>query len=100
VLYKKKPVGDSKVLRDLVGEEDVQKVEFSIMVMGGAAVLKKGTEEVEAPSVAQGQSGHKVLGTEEFWGDLKGFLLQRLRDETEGEKVYATFRKAWEKEGK
>ena len=93
-------MGDSKVLRDLVGEEDVAKVEFSVMVMGGAAVLKKGMEEVDVPSVAQGESGHAVMGQEEFWGDLKGFLLQRLRDETEGEKVYATFRKAWEKEGK
>jgi len=93
-------VGDSKVLRDLVGEDDVLKVEFSIMVIGGAAVLKKGTEELEVPSVAQGESGHAVLSKEEFWGDLKGFLLQRLRDEDEGEKVYATFRKAWENEGK
>ena len=92
-------MGDSKVLRDLVGEEDVHKVEFSVMVIGGAAVLKKSTDEVEVPSVAQGESGHKVLSTEEFWGDLKGFLLQRLRDEMEGEKVYTTFRKAWEKEG-
>lgn len=94
VLYKKKPVPDSKVLKDLVGEEET-KVEFSVMVLGGAAAVKKGDEEV-IPPVAQGISGVDSLGSEEFWADLRGFLVQRLRDEGEGEKVFGVFKKAWE----
>jgi hypothetical protein len=96
ILYKKKPVPDSKVLKDLVGEEET-KVEFSVMVLGGAAAVKKGEEEV-IPPVAQGMSGVETLGSEAFWGDLKGFLVQRLRDEKEGERVFGVFRKAWEQQ--
>lgn len=95
ILHKKKPVGDSKVVKELVGEEDAG-VEFSIMVMGGAASVKKTEDVVDAP-VAQGSSGPEVLETEEFWGDLKGFLIQRLRDEAEAEKLFGTFKEAWKK---
>ncbi|KAF7879870.1 uncharacterized protein EAF02_008040 [Botrytis sinoallii] len=97
VLYNKKPVGDAKVLKDVIGEEET-KVEFSIMVMGGAASVRKAEtpgNEVEAP-VAQGPSGLETLAGEEFWGDLKGFLVQRLRDEEQGNKLYEVFKKAWE----
>jgi hypothetical protein len=65
------------------------------MVIGGAAVMREGDEEV-IPPVAQGESGAALLKGEEFWSDLKGFLTQRLRNEEQGEKVYGVFRKAWE----
>jgi hypothetical protein len=94
ILHKKKPVGDSKTLKDLVGEEDAS-VEFTIMVMGGAASISKDTEVPAAP-VAVGPSGEEVTGTEEFWADLKGFLTQRLRDEAEGEKLFGVFKNAWD----
>jgi hypothetical protein len=96
ILYHKKPVPDSKVLKDVVGEDET-KVEFSIMVLGGAASVKKGDEEV-IPPVAQGVSGVEALASEEFWGDLKGFLVQRLRNEGEGDKVFGVFRKAWDEQ--
>lgn len=101
VLYNKKPVGDAKVLKDVVGEEDT-KAEFSIMIMGGAASVKNvGTPEKEAEApVAQGASGLESLASEEFWGDLGGFLVQRLRDEEQGNKVYELFKKAWEDSSK
>ncbi|KAF7872493.1 hypothetical protein EAF04_003414 [Stromatinia cepivora] len=97
VLYNKKLIGDAKVLKDVIGEEET-KAEFSIMVMGGAASVRKiGTPEkgAEAP-VVQGPSGLESLAGEEFWGDLKGFLVQRLRDEEQGNKVFEVFKKAWE----
>ncbi|KAI9647206.1 hypothetical protein NHQ30_003589 [Ciborinia camelliae] len=97
ILYNKKPVGDAKILKEVIGEEET-KAEFSIMVMGGAASVKKvetPEKKVEAP-VAQGPSGLESLAGEEFWGDLKGFLVQRLRDEEQGNKVYEVFKKAWE----
>lgn len=94
ILHRKKPVPDSKVLRDLVADDEI-KVEFSVMVLGGAAAVKKADEEV-IPLVMQAGGAVEILGTEEFWGDLKGFLVQRLRDDEEGEKVFGVFKKAWE----
>lgn len=83
------------MLKDLLKESD-EKIEFSVMVIGGAAAVKKVEEEIipEVGSVAQGESGKAVLAKEEFWSDLKGFLIQRLRDEKEGDRVYGVFRKA------
>lgn len=99
ILYKKKPMGDSKVLKDVVGNDD-SNVEFSVMVIGGASAAAT-NKEVEmggtsiAP-VAQGQSGKEVLSTDEFWADLKGFLTQRLRDENAAATTFTTFKEAWE----
>lgn len=95
LLYQKKPAPDSKVLKDLVGEdESTNKLEFSVMVIGGAASLKpKDGEEVE-PKVAAGPHGVEVLKTEEFWSDLNGYLTQRLKDEHTASKYTAIFKKA------
>lgn len=94
VLYKKKPCPDSKTVREVLGDEDVgTEVEFSIMVMGGAT-----RDEVKG-SVAQGASGDEVLGSEEFWDDLKGFLVQRIRDEGKAAEVWETFRQGWRAKG-
>jgi hypothetical protein len=96
MLFKKKPVLDSKVLKDLVGNGEGS-VEFSVMVMGGAsaAVVKA----PETADVAQGTSGSETLATPEFWDDLKGFLLQRVRDEKEAAELFDTFQAAWKAKG-
>ncbi|KAF2969404.1 hypothetical protein GQX73_g4098 [Xylaria multiplex] len=95
ILHKKKPVPDSKVLKDLVGEDDTT-VEFSVMVIGGAAAAAPVVVKTETQNeVAQGSSGTDVLQTEDFWGDLQGFLLQRIRDEKLAEELTHTFQEAW-----
>ena len=97
LLHNKKPVPDSKILKDLLGDagDEVQKIEFSVMIIGGAAAMKGKEEEVEPKVVAPGTiSGKDVLATEEFWEDLGGFLTQRLKDEAEAERVVKLFRKA------
>lgn len=93
----------SKTVKDVLGEKGAEEggVEFSVLVIGGAAsVVKKNEGGNREGKVAQGASGMEVLRGEEFWGDLKGFLIQRLRDEGEGERVFGVFRKAWESGGK
>jgi hypothetical protein len=93
LLWNKKPVQDSKTLKDVVGEEyEGVKVELGVMVIGGAAGVKR-EEEVE-PVVAATGYGEEVLKTKEFWGDLRTFLVQRLKDEAEGERGWGVFRKA------
>ena len=82
-------------------KEGEEKVEFGVMVIGGAGVLRKRKSEEEILPVdleggGKRASGAEVLKGEEFWNDLKGFLTQRLRDEAEGEKAFGIFRKAWE----
>lgn len=101
LLHKKKPVPDSKVLKDLVGDGDTS-IEFSVMVMGGGAAAAAAApaagsgSEAAAPVSGAGLAGAAVLDTEEFWGDLKGFLQQRLRDEAAAEEALGRFRGAWQ----
>lgn len=107
VLHKKKPVADSKVLKELLGEDDVS-VEFSVMVLGGAAAAVAAAVPAASPAVkaelpveganpAQGTSGEAVLATDEFWTDLRGFLLQRIRDEKITEDLFGKFLSSWER---
>ena len=101
MLYEKKPAGDSKTLKDLVGDEVKGRLEMGIMVLGGGGLAKGGKgigkDEMEVevePKVGKVGEGRSVLATEAFWDDLKGFLVARLKDEKEGERIYGVFRGA------
>lgn len=123
ILYKKKPVTDSKTLLEVIGTDAGTEVEFSVMVMGGAAAAtsspaagntpvasppavapptesEKGLAsagETSAGTASAGtMSGKDIVATEEFWGDLKTFILQRTKDEQEGERLVGVFKTAWE----
>ena len=103
VLYKKKPASDIKTVKEIIGDEDVGgEVEMSVMVMGykddGAGKPPEDTEmkDAEMP-VAQGPSGDEVLQSEEFWSDLKGWLLQRVRDEGKAGEVFEAFKGNWKR---
>lgn len=117
ILYKKKPVSDSKTVSEVIGGEIVGDVEFGVMVMGGAVAspatggtpvtsppaaapseADKGLAggSVESARAAVGPSGKEVVDTEEFWGDLKNFVMQRTKDEAEAERLTKVFRGAWE----
>ena len=104
VLYKRKPAGDVKTIKEVVGEDDVeQEVDFGVMVMGYKEDATKKDEDtpmkdVEGP-VAQGASGEEVLTGEDFWIDLRGFLVQRLQDEGKAGEVFHKFRESWERSG-
>ena len=92
VLHNKKPVPDSKVLKDLLGETDMA-IEFSVMVLGGAAAILP-EEPEQAPATEP--KGAAALETEEFWSDLKGFLMQRLKDQAQAEELSTLFKSSWE----
>ncbi|KAH6622233.1 cell-cycle control medial ring component [Boeremia exigua] len=125
ILYKKKPVTDSKLVSEVIGTDAGNDVEFSVMVMGGAtagASTPSAESPVQSPAAvapsesdkglaganaganmgaaggaaAVGPSGKEVVATEEFWGDLKNFVLQRIKDEQEGDRLVSVFRQAWE----
>lgn len=107
LLFRKKPVGDSKVLKDLLdgGEAGGEGgVELGVMVLGGGSVLPKvaavvkgeetQVQQQEAEAVVEKKEG--VLATGEFWEDLRGFLLQRVKDEGVAQEALGVFRAAWE----
>jgi hypothetical protein len=106
LLHSKKPVPDSKILRDLVPEGE-SSLELSAMILGGAAAMANlavgkaagaaNAGAATAPNTtAQGLSGEAVLQTDQFWSDLRGFLLQRIRDEKITEELFAQFLSSWE----
>ena len=105
---------DSKTVAEVVGSDAGSEVEFSVMVMGGAAAAAaspvqsppavapgeadKGLGSQATAPVAQGPSGKEVVAGDQFWEDLKGFVVQRIRDEREGERLVGVFKGAWEKD--
>ncbi|KAL2759682.1 hypothetical protein ACRALDRAFT_1067576 [Sodiomyces alcalophilus JCM 7366] len=96
LLHRKKPVPDSKVLKELVGEEE-NSIEFSVMVIGGAAAILQAEPKGEASVAAGGvATGAEALETQAFWDDLKGFLMQRLKDEKQAEELAKTWRIDWD----
>lgn len=121
VLWRRKPVGDVRVLKELISEEEGEEgerekgeMELGVMVMGykdvggggdGSGKTEEGGKDVamgdnddaDVKKVAQGPSGEEVLGGEEFWADLKGFLVQRIRDEGKAGEVFERFREGWGK---
>jgi hypothetical protein len=113
ILYKKKPVTDSKTVAEVIGQDAGSDVEFSVMLMGGAISTPVQSPPAVAPSelekglgstsgsggpTAQGPSGKEVVAGSEFWDDLKGFVIQRIRDEEEGQRLVGVFKAAWEKD--
>ncbi|KZL82147.1 ubiquitin supergroup [Colletotrichum incanum] len=99
LLYNKKPVPDSKVLKDLL-TDDQSSLEFSVMVIGGAAAVKPEPAPVGGDSGPQEDIGEAALDTPEFWNDLKGFLMQRLKHEQKAEELSALWRSTWQAQKK
>ncbi|KAL9636451.1 MAG: hypothetical protein Q9164_002815 [Protoblastenia rupestris] len=111
VLWERKPVSDAKIVKEVIGEEGLQKaeVEFGVMVMGYVAPAAASKADVpketagdkmevdgeRETAAAEGAIGEEALGREEFWDDLKGFLQQRLKDESLAEDALGVFRNAW-----
>ncbi|TPX13197.1 uncharacterized protein E0L32_006397 [Thyridium curvatum] len=113
LLHRKKPVADSKVLKDLLGPGD-SSLELSVMIMGGGGAAAAaaaatsttssssppppvaGGEDVVGRTTAGGPTGMAVVEGPEFWNDLRGFLLQRVRDEKVTDEVFSLFLRAWE----
>ncbi|KAI9158488.1 hypothetical protein HJFPF1_06483 [Paramyrothecium foliicola] len=95
VLHNKRPVQDSKILKDLVGETD-NSIEFSVMVMGGAASILPEEPEKDQGGASLPPTGAAALDTPEFWSDLHGFLMQRLKDQDKASELSKLFKSSWE----
>ncbi|KAM3513702.1 hypothetical protein MY11210_002611 [Beauveria gryllotalpidicola] len=112
ILHNKRPVPDSKILRDVVGEGKTAVVEFSVMVIGGgaAAVLPEESVDVDddgddAAAGGEGaavrrrrraERGEAAVEQDRFWEDLNGFLMQRVKDKDTAAELTTVFKNAWE----
>ncbi|KAK8146784.1 hypothetical protein G3M48_002593 [Beauveria asiatica] len=112
ILHSKRPVPDSKILRDVVGEGQTAVVEFSVMVIGGAAAVLPEEEVVMDVDGADGddgagegavaarrrraEKGEAAVEQDKFWEDLNGFLMQRIKDEDTAAELTTVFKNAWE----
>jgi hypothetical protein len=110
ILWNKRPCKDSQSLKDVIGDGiDKREAEFGVMIMGGMPTQVEGEKEekgeerdvvmMEAPVAVGGVEGVDVLKGEAFWDDLRGFLLQRVRNERVAAGAVGVFRRAWESEG-
>ena len=106
ILYKRKPVTGKTISELLADEPEMltggKEVEVGVMIMGGAKVVDEATGSGEtdnqataAPKPAVGPSGEDVLETDAFWDDLHGFLMQRVKDVEEAQKLRTLFKNAW-----
>lgn len=105
LLLNKRPVTDSKVLKELLANESDKTIDFSVMVIGGAAAIppeqKPADEamETDAPvSTAQADAAtvEAELESAAFWADLSGFLQQRLKAQAKAEELSTLFRSSWQ----
>ncbi|KAM0669091.1 hypothetical protein ACQRIT_004057 [Beauveria bassiana] len=105
ILHNKRPVPDSKILRDVVGEGQAAVVEFSVMVIGGAAaILPEETMDVDGDARGgeaavrrrRAEKGEAAVEQDKFWEDLNGFLMQRVKDEDTAAELTTVFKNAWE----
>jgi ubiquitin-like protein 4 len=127
LLLNRKPAADLKTLKELGVNEDVELTVMVMGGASSTpAASSPATEKTEpplpiaipasdkmdidspAPQSEKAQAeveGTKkkwmttdsILQTEEFWTDLRGFLTQRLRDQSEAERLAGVFRQAWTK---
>ncbi len=79
-----------------VGEKDKKEEEGDVQMTEGAEGKEKGGDDSGGASVAQGVSGEEVLASEAFWDDLRGWLMQRTRDEGTAGEVWGVFKRGWD----
>jgi hypothetical protein len=98
LLLNKRPVTDSKVLKELLAKESDKTIDFSVMVLGGATAILDAMDTDIPVSTAQADAAtiEAELESAVFWADLKGFLQQRLKAEAKGEELSSLFKSSWE----
>lgn len=106
LLYNKKPVVDSKLLKDLVaaslGETEPTEIELGVMVTGGAATVaaaaaEAAAAEAAAPSAAETTEPDTVAAeSEAFWTDLRGYLVKRTGSVKQADELFSLFLRSWE----
>ncbi|ATY66676.1 Ubiquitin supergroup [Cordyceps militaris] len=100
ILYNKRPLPDSKVLSEVLGDDPPTAVVFSLMVIGGAAAVlpeeAAAALEVDDGLSVKAKKGAAAVEQPQFWTDLNGFLMQRVKDEETAAELTTVFKNAWE----
>lgn len=117
ILWERKPVSDSKTVKEVVGEAAAPgaEVEMGVMFMGQPTQApargsgesspvpvaeEQGTDRRESvyedASSAQAGHGEAALESKEFWDELQGFVSQKLHNESLTTKVMQGFRQSYQ----
>ncbi|KAJ4150811.1 hypothetical protein LMH87_011544 [Akanthomyces muscarius] len=104
ILYNKRPLPDSKILGEVLGDDFAKAaVEFSVMVVGGAAAVLQQQQPMDVDDegrrsdrVRTAKKGEAAVEQDQFWEDLNGFLMQRVKDEDTAAELTTVFKNAWE----
>ncbi|OAA59426.1 Ubiquitin supergroup [Cordyceps fumosorosea ARSEF 2679] len=105
ILHNKRLLSDGQRLRDVLGLDDEgapppsTMVEFSVMVTKGAAAAlpeEEAAAPVKSSSNSEAKRGAEAVAEPQFWTDLNGFLLQRVKDEETAAELTTVFKNAWE----
>ncbi|KAK0766931.1 hypothetical protein N5P37_000661 [Trichoderma harzianum] len=107
LLLNKRPVADTKVLKELLAKEADRTIDFSVMVIGGAAAIPpeeekpageamETTDEPVATAQADAAAVEAELESDAFWADLSGILQQRLKAQDKAEELSSLFRSSWQ----
>lgn len=116
ILWERKPVSDSKTLKEATGASDGS-LKMSVMYVGSPTNAPgaesspapatagskddrdgQGTAEnmdVDQPTAWQGPTGRALMESTDFWNDLRGFLVQRVRDEAVADEAIKLWRQQW-----
>jgi hypothetical protein len=121
VLLNKRPCTDLKTLQDMLPDPLPEQADFSIMLLAGASIPSSaacslappatqfpepqtlpldpapGSEHAQAEAEAlphAHDNAKQMLQSDEFWADVQDFLTQRLRDQSQGQRLATLFRKA------
>ncbi|UKZ54732.1 hypothetical protein TrVGV298_008544 [Trichoderma virens] len=95
----------TKVLKELLAKESDKAIDFSVMVIGGAAVIPPAekpaeeameTDEPVPTAQADAATVEAELESDAFWADLSGFLQQRLKAQAQAEELSSLFRSSWQ----
>ncbi|KAI9894842.1 MAG: hypothetical protein M1814_000062 [Vezdaea aestivalis] len=100
LLLNKRPLSDSKTLRETLGTEDSKtSIEFTAMIIGGGPSTPE-QESARKQKSGEGFADVDQLNTKEFWRDLRGFLLQRLKNERQADDLCGLFEDAFKEREK
>lgn len=105
LLHNKKPVPDSKALKDVAAAASAggqpTEIELGVMVTGGAATVAAAAATAAAAAAAQPAAEHAgpetvAAESEAFWTDLRGFLVKRTGSEKQADELFSLFLRSWE----
>ena len=99
LLYSKRPMGEGKTVKDVFKGRVEEGMEVGVMIIGDGGGASSMNKAVGMKTEEAGRSSTLVLAKDDFWTDLRAWLMGKIGDEMEADRVEVLFRKAWRDSG-